>query len=71
MDATKPLDPVDPLDPLGPGDPDDPVAPVDSVDHIERGDAPEPSDRARQRDEEHRPRAPRREPLNLDDLFDL
>jgi len=66
MDANKPLDPSKP-----PADANDPFEPDDSLERLERGDAPEPSDRARQREQEQRQNGSRREPLNLDDLFDL
>ena len=63
MDIRKPTRPVDPP---GPSPDHEPIEPFDPTE----GDVPEPSQRAEER--ESAPDAkPRRDPLNLDDLFDL
>jgi hypothetical protein len=64
MDTRKPTRPLDPLS-QSPGD-----EPIEPFDRTERDDVPEPSERAQERDRARDTRS-RRDPLNLDDLFDL
>ena len=64
MDTRKPTRPPDPLS-QSPND-----EPIEPFDPSERGDVPEPSHRAEER-ESARGSKPPRDPLNLDDLFDL
>ena len=64
MDTRKPARPLDPLRPSLDREPIEPFDPID------QGDVPEPSHRAEEHESAHDSKK-RREPLNLDDLFDL
>lgn len=64
MDSRKPTRPLDPLS----QSPD--REPIEPFDPSERGDVPEPSHRAEEREAAPGSKS-QRDPLDLDDLFDL
>jgi hypothetical protein len=67
-----PPDPIEPVERApDPPPPADPLAPLDPIERLERGEAPDPSERAAEQDRRTRESGTRRDPLQLDDLFDL